>query len=150
RSDAAPPVCVVANPRPVSGWPPYGGVGALPKIGQRAIKMILALLRLQRQLVRALWPLVSRTSPLWLLVDLRGTTGAHRQKGTQSAKSAPSTCVRIRRAASISCECEIAHTSLVISPSKVQGGLWCQEGRTWRTIALHLGSRGSLRWRSSS
>jgi hypothetical protein len=49
--------------------------------------------------------------------------------------------------ASISCECEIAHTSLVISPSKVQGGLWCQEGRTWRTIALHLGSRGSLRWR---
>jgi len=44
----------------------------LPKIGQRAIKMILALLRLQRQLVRALWPLVRRTSPMWLLVDLRG------------------------------------------------------------------------------
>jgi len=27
------PVCVVANPRPVSGWQPYGGIGALPKIG---------------------------------------------------------------------------------------------------------------------
>ena len=28
---------------------------------------------------------------------------------------------------SISCECEVAHTSLAISPSKVRGGLWCQE-----------------------
>src|SRR5262249_49749263 len=27
----------------------------------------------------------------------------------------------------ISCECEVAHSSLAISPSKVQGGLWCQE-----------------------
>src|SRR5262245_50195150 len=27
----------------------------------------------------------------------------------------------------ISCKCELAYSSLATSPSKVQGGLWCQE-----------------------
>src|SRR5215510_6737997 len=47
---------------------------------------------------------------------------------------------------SISCECEVAHTSLAISPSKGSRGLWCQEA-DMAMIVLQLGSWWSLRWR---
>jgi hypothetical protein len=51
--------------------------------------------------------------------------------------------------ASISCECEVAHTSLAISPSKVPDSEVGSGARrqTWHRnqIALHLGSRWSLR-----
>src|SRR6516225_5922059 len=36
-------------------------------------------------------------------------------------------CMRVRGAESISSECEGAHTSLAIFPSKVRSELWCQE-----------------------
>jgi hypothetical protein len=62
-----------------------------------------------------------------------------------------STSVRMRGAASICCECEVAHTPLAISPSKARDSEVGSGARrqTWHRnqIALHLGSRWSLRWR---